>query len=301
MPSASTLSSTYCAVVPLVEGRLYALTLPYDLARGTSTHPAGTRGYSSLNCYLLKEGSRALLVDTGFPAQRDALFKLLDELLEPSTRLSVTALRAGEVDSLGNVVPLASRFDLESLYCLLPFQFVWNFDVRSNASRASDRPDARVPASVLLGGSEPKRFPLGEHDTRRLEWFKPWLQLLVQNWLYDEDTRTLFTSEVFGHACREHPTGPWVIDDVAQDSTSVAGLASFLRRSNRFWWLAGSDGRRIADWLDGVFQARAVERIAPAFGCIFEGYEVVQHQIDLLRQALISLSAEPSYAVREAG
>ncbi len=299
--SASTLSSTFGAVVPLVDGRLYALTLPYDLSRDTSTHPRGSSGYSTVNCYLLKEGSRQLLVDTGFPAQADALFAMLDDLLEPSSGLSVMPLRAGEVGSLGNVVPLASRYELDDLYCILPREFVWDMDVRSKASRAHDRADARQPRSILFGGSnllgaaKAKLFPLGADNTRRLEWFKPMLQLLIQMWLYDEDTRTIFTSEVFGHTSRESPSGPWTIEDPAEDPMTEDDLTDFLRASNRFWWLAGADGVRIAGWLRDVFDTRPVERIAPGFGCIFEGRAVVERQVDLLSRTLTRLSSEPRH------
>jgi hypothetical protein len=222
-------------VIPLVDGRLYALTLPYDLGRGTSTHPPGSSGYSTINCYLLKEGSRQLLVDTGFPAQADALFAMLDDLLDLSVGLSVMPLRAGEAGSLGNVVPLASRYEVEDLYCILPREYVWDMDVRSKASRARDRADARQPRSIvfggsnLLGASKSKLFALGADNTRSLEWLKPMLQLLIQTWLYDQDTRTIFTSEVFGHTSRDSPAGPWTIDDPAEDPTTERDLTDFLR------------------------------------------------------------------------
>jgi hypothetical protein len=40
-----------------------------------------------------------------------------------------------------------------------------------------------------------------------------------------------------------------------------------------------------------------VERIAPGFGCIFEGREVVEAQVDLLYRTLVRLSSEPRYSV----
>ena len=183
--SASTLASTYRAIVPLVDGQLYALTLPYDLRQRTSTHPVGSSGYSSVNCYLTRFGSDALLVDTGFPAQREALFAMLDGLLGPESHLALMPLRAGEVGSLGNVMSLCSRYAVDELYCMLPFGYVRDMDVRTLAERRGDRADAPEPTSVVLGGATPSVLAIGGAGEPRIEWFRPMLQLLIQVWAYD--------------------------------------------------------------------------------------------------------------------
>ena len=51
------------AVHTLVEGRLYALQNVFQLGGRVSAYPADAAGYSVSNCYLLKEGRHAMLLD----------------------------------------------------------------------------------------------------------------------------------------------------------------------------------------------------------------------------------------------
>ena len=243
--------------------------------------------------------SDALLVDTGFPAQREALFAMLDALLEPESHLALMPLRAGEVGSLGNVMPLCSRYAVNELYCMLPFGYVRDMDVRTLAERRGDRADAPEPTSVVLGGATPSVLAIGGTGEPRIEWFRPMLQLLSQVWAYDPGRGRSIRRRRLAHTSSAWPSGPWVIDEAARDPTTVEDLMGFLRHGNRSWWLPGADGRRIADWLREVFAARVVERIAPAFGCVLEGRTVVERQVGLMCEALERLAV--AGAVGEAG
>jgi hypothetical protein len=295
--SPSALASSAASVLPLVEDKLWALQLPYALTAPTSSHPPGTEGYCALDCYLLREGDEFLLVDTGFPAHREAVLTLLAELVAPSRKLKILLLRSREVGSLGNLNAIVARYDVTGVYSQLPWSNIRDLDVRTDAAREAERCPNREPRSVLLspGGL---RFPLGSGGRRQLEWFKPLIQLLVQSWLYDEETQTLFTAELFGHTSRPEPLGPWAISTTSEDETSEATLAAYLRGSNRFWWLAGADAGRLVAWLQGVFAAHVVERIAPGFGCVLRGRDVVDRQLQLLSEALLLLGAELPCASR---
>ena len=271
----------------LVADRLYALPLPFGLDRPRSMFPATAHGFGTANCYLLQEGARALLVDTGFPLFHKDVLRMLDTLLDAKTRLSVIVLRPAEVSALGNLFTILEERDVEVVHGSLAPAIVYSFDVRTLAER--NPAGLREHAYDQLAQSQ--TLELG--SSRQLEVFKPMLQLLNQLWIYDEETRTLFTSEYFGHAWRETAAGPWTVDDPAADPTTAESLAEFLRTGNRTWWLAGADGDTLAAWVGETFAARPVECIAPAFGAIFRGREVVEQQVELLQEALRLLAREP--------
>ena len=96
-------------VLELTPSRLYALPLVFGLDRARSMFPPAARGFGSANCYLLKEGDRALLIDTGFPAFRAEVLGLLDGMLEPSTELSTIVLRPAEISAVGTLFAILEQ------------------------------------------------------------------------------------------------------------------------------------------------------------------------------------------------
>jgi hypothetical protein len=269
----------------LVPERLWALPLPFALDRPRSMFPVRPGSFGTGNCYLLREGDRALLVDTGFPCFHDDVLGLLARVLAPSTVLSVIVLRPAEVSSLGNLFSVLEEYEVETLHAALAHDIVHSFDVRSLARR---NPGGLRPHGYRQL-TQSQTLALG--PGRPLEVFKPMLQLLNQLWIYDERTRTLFTSEYFGYTMRPGAAGPWTVTDTA-DAPAPDALAGFLRDGNRTWWLAGADGERLASWVAETFASRPVDCIAPAFGAIFRGREVVERQAELMQQALRGLARE---------
>lgn len=292
----SALTADPSAVVTLVDKRLYALPLPLRLGGRLSMFPHGAHGYSAVNCYLLVEGSDRLLVDTGFPAQREVLLALLGNLLQPRDELSVMSLRPGEPNSYGNLLPVARKYRVAKYYSMLPHQLLWAFDVGVGTDGGPELVAAGTSISELLPlRGAARSLPFG--GSRQLEWFRPLLHMILQTWLFDTGTGTLFTSEVFGHSSREAVTGPWVIRDPDEDAITPAGLADFLQATDRFWWLPGAETARLADWVSEVFERFEVERIAPGFGCVIEGSEMVARAVGTLVEALAVLGQRPnSYA-----
>ncbi len=276
--------------VEIVADRLCALPLAFPLDRPRSAFPPSARGFGTVNCYLLKEGDRALLVDTGFPPFRRDLLAMLDRL-DATTTLSVIVLRAAEASALGNLFTILEERDVDQLYGAIAPSIVYAFDSRTLAER--NPAGLRKHGYRQLGQSQTIELSPG----RRLEVFKPMLQLLNQLWIYDEETRTLFTSEYFGHVVRETAAGPWTVDDPDADPTTPESLAEFLRLGNRTWWLAGADGEALAAWVGETFATRTVECIAPSFGAILRGREVVERHVGLMQEALRLLAREPLQAV----
>ena len=104
---------------------------------------------------------------------------------------------------------------------------------------------------------------------------------------------------MFTHFWSDNPEGPWILtaDD---DNSSVDSVKSFLLNT-RYWWLAGADIDGLRKEVMDVFERYEIETIAPAYGSILQGRDLVQRQFSLLNDALISLDKTQSsseYVVR---
>lgn len=262
------------SIVPLVDGRLYALANPYSVEGLVTTHPRGSTGFAPMNVYVLIEGVDALLVDTGWTVSEKALARQLAEILPADVRLSILLTRPGEFNSISNVRSLAERFSLGGIYGLYPALSEW-VDIRPELT-----PFGSELRTGRLDQVEDRLCRLGDTihvgGLRPVTLLPPPLRLLPTCWLYDEATRTLFTSDSFTHAWCDAPDGPWLVDD---PGAFVGGddLYSYLVGS-RYWWLADADTAPIARELDQLFDAHEIDIIAPGFGCIFKGRDVVQAQ-----------------------
>jgi hypothetical protein len=285
-------------ILELAAGRLYALPCPYALDGRVSTHPDDARGYAAQQVYVLSEGDSALLVETGLTVHEQSLLARLDRILGPTARVGIFPLSLGEFRSVCNMRPIVERFDVHTLYG--PFE--------DGSDWVDFRPELVPPGEPVGGGqmaeldvvvisSRGGLVPIGEGRT--VQALDAPLRLLPTHWLYDEATRTLFTSDAFTHVWRPTEAGPWAVtaDD---DSTTLNGLIDYLVRT-RFWWLAGADVEPLSNGLADVFDAYEVEIIAPSYGCVLQGRGVVRRHYELLREALRVLSARSSVGLSIGG
>jgi len=275
------------ATAPVVEmetlaaPRLAVLRMPVPLDGRVTAVPADGAGESAFNTYLLTEGDDALLVDTGFPAYEQAMVSQLRPLVREGRRLSVFPLRLGEFDSSSNALAIASAFRVEKVY-----------GIQDNGLRwiSFGRP---LPAGLdyeKIGQTGTIR--LGRPPTRTVTVLAPLLRLLQTHWLFDEATGTLFTSDSFGYAKRAVAgAGPWVLRPGDADATTVAHVRRWML-SMRYWWLSGARTDALRADLAEIFERFAVRRIAPAYGCVLEGAEVVARHVDLVDRALAALGSE---------
>lgn len=133
---------------------------------------------------------------------------------------------------------------------------------------------------------------------RSVEVFIGPLRLLPVYWAYDERTCTLFTADAFTHVWRADASGRWVaVEDEAPPT--VEAVYEHMTRS-RYWWLAGAYTHPIREELAEVFATRDVATVAPSFGCILRGRDVVRRHHELLQDALELASRRPSIGI-EAG
>jgi len=125
---------------------------------------------------------------------------------------------------------------------------------------------------------------------REIDVMQAPIRLIATRWLYDRATRTLFSSDLFTHVWREAATGPWVVQDSEKncadnDPTSTGDIRSFMLNT-RYWWLEGAPTDAIRRGIDKVFDTCDVETIAPGYGCILRGRNVIERHYRMLDEFL---------------
>jgi hypothetical protein len=114
------------------------------------------------------------------------------------------------------------------------------------------------------------------------------IRLIATRWIYDEATKTLFTSDMWTHCWRERADDSWIIQDGDDDATGFAHVRSFLLNT-RYWWLEGVDTAKLRKGIDAILSKHDIETIAPGYGCILRGRKTVDKHIRLVDDVLASL------------
>jgi flavorubredoxin len=266
------------------DGALCALHLRYPLGEQVATH-ARADGYGVLNVYIMRQGSDALILDTGFSIHEREVIEGLESILGPHGSLSVFPLRLGEYDSVCNVVPILRRFPVDTVYAAQRGGTTW-LDFRPDQPMGDCFDSVRF--AYVRGSTE---IFLGDGQ-RKIVTLQPKFRLLTTHWLYDELSRTLFTSDVFSHVSASTPDGPWVINS-ANDGTTVDDIRAHLF-GTRYWWLQGARTAPLVKWVREIFDTYQVHRIAPAYGAVLDGAAVVSRHVDLLCDVLVAADAQPA-------
>jgi flavorubredoxin len=265
-------------VAPLADGRLYALQNPFALDGRVSSYPASARGFSVANSYLLVEPDAAMLIDTGFGKDEPVIRAQIESLIPPGLPLSLFPLRLNEFMSINNVETFAGHFNVETCYTSNIDAALW-FDFGAKAdgrdALASMNVTAVTRADVINLGA----------GGRAIDVMQAPIRLIATRWLYDRATRTLFSSDLFTHLWREAETGPWIVTEADNDPTSLADVRSFMLNT-RYWWLEGAPTDAIRRGIDKVFDSYDVETIAPGYGCILRGRNVVERHYRMLDEFL---------------
>jgi flavorubredoxin len=278
--------STVMAAPPLAlsPGSLYALGADVPLDGGLSWAPARPGRVQFVNAYLLLEGERGLLIDTGLALHEDVVLEQLAQIVPDGTTLTIFLTRA-EMDCLSNLGPIAGRFTVDGVMTggsMNPFDA---FDdvpcVGSSAAHFGIEQTDRGGLSMVRTSN----LDLG--PDRTVVVITPVFRLLSTFWLFDAKTGTLFTSDMFGHT----DSGPGHERAVAsrdQDESTLESVARHL--FSKFWWLADAETGRLRSDLDAIFEEFQPDAIAPTHGRILAGREVVSRH----REMLDTILADPA-------
>jgi flavorubredoxin len=263
-------------IATLAEGQLYVLQHQFPLDGRVSAYPASARGFSVANSYLLKQPDGALLIDTGFGKDEPAIRAEIESLIAPGSPLSLFPLRLNEFMSINNVATFAGHFNVDQCYTSNTDAALW-FDFGTDNSR-------RILDSMkVVAVTRADTIQIGKQG-RAMDVMQAPIRLIATRWLYDRDTKTLFSSDLFTHVWRDRPEGPWIVTEV-DDATTPSELRSFMLNT-RYWWLEGAPTDSIRRGIDAVFDKYDIETIAPGYGCILRGRNLVARHYKMLDEFL---------------
>jgi flavorubredoxin len=265
-------------IAELAEGKLYALQHPYALDGRVSFYPASARGFSVANSYLLKQPDAAMLIDTGFGKDEPAIRAEIESLIAPGSPLSMFPLRLNEFMSINNVESFAGHFNVETCYTSNIDAALW-FDFGAKAEGRDILKSMKVTAV-----SRADTIELGKAG-RSIDVMNAPIRLIATRWLYDHATKTLFSSDLFTHLWRDRESGPWIVTEADNDSTVPSDVRSFMLNT-RYWWLEGAPTDSIRRGIGAIFDKYDIETIAPGYGCILSGRNVVERHYKMLDEFL---------------
>ena len=260
--------------IELVGDRLYVVgaTIPLD-GRASFAPPVGG-AFLPVNCYVIVEGDEKLIVDTGIAAVRDELLEQLATLIAPGTPVSVFLTRA-EFDTVGNLGPIAETYPVKALHT----GGVTNpFDAFDMVRFAGVKP-LTIPAQV---DRKPLRDALEFAPGRVIDMVPPAIRMITTYWAFDRATKTLFTSDAFSHVHGDDEGGAVVVDSLEPIDTDVVAAAAYAK----FWFLPETHPGLIARELASVFEEFEPEIVAPAYGGVLQGRQVVQQHYEAMLAVL---------------
>jgi hypothetical protein len=265
-------------IASLADDQLYALQNPFALDGRVSSYPASARGFSVANCYLLAQPDGAMLIDTGFGKDEPAIRAQIASLIAPGLPFSMFPLRLNEFMSINNVESFAAHFNVETCYTSNPDAALWfDFGAREDGRSLLDS----MSVTAVTRADTIRLGKLG----REIDVMQAPIRLIATRWLYDRATRTLFSSDLFTHLWRETATGPWIVTDADNDPTATRDIRSFMLNT-RYWWLEGAPTDSIRRGIGEVFDKYDVETIAPGYGCVLRGRNVVARHYAMLDEFL---------------
>ena len=268
-------------IAALAQGKLYALQNPFALDGRVSSYPGSARGYSVANSYLLTQSDAAMLIDTGFGKDEPVIRAQIESLIAPGLPLSLFPLRLNEFMSINNVETFAGHFNVETCYTSNVDAALWfDFGAREDGRSLLD-------SMSVTAVTRADTIRLGKVG-REIDVMQAPIRLIATRWLYDRATRTLFSSDLFTHLWRETATGPWIVTDADNDPTATRDIRSFMLNT-RYWWLEGAPTDSIRRGIGEVFDKYDVETIAPGYGCILRGRNVVARHYRMLDEILKGL------------
>ena len=265
-------------IASLANDVLYALQNPFALDGRVSSYPASARGFSVANSYLLTQPDAAMLIDTGFGKDEPVIRAQIESLIAPGLPLSMFPLRLNEFMSINNVESFAGHFNVETCYASNIDAALW-FDFGAKAEGRDILKSMKVTAVTRADTIE-----LGKTG-RAIDVMQAPIRLIATRWLYDRATRTLFSSDMFTHVWRDSQNGPWIVTEADNDSTSPRDVRSFMLNT-RYWWLEGAPTDSIRRGIGNIFDKYDIETIAPGYGCVLRGRNVIERHYRMLDEFL---------------
>ena len=267
-------------IVELEKDKLFLLQNIVELDGRLIAFPPNQTGFAPLNSYIIKEDTGALMIDTGYLYHQDSILYQLSKVITPDLPLSVLPSRVNEFMSVGNAKAISQQFNVIDYYLAQPDAPDW-FDFTDSER---DLELKVIPTHVIGKQIE---CEIGYKTGRFIEIMSAPLRLINTAWVYDKLSKTLFTSDMFTYALSDNKDGPWILqeDDLRCESQFIK---SFMLNT-RYWWLEGAKTRSLRENIRRVFNEYDITTIAPGYGKIFRGRELVAKQFSKLDTILAEL------------
>ena len=206
-------------------------------------------------------------------------------------------MRINEFMSVSNAVAIAKRFNVVQCYSPVPDIEDW---IEFETLRGEERnPILKTTILGSLSGTGAPRVELG--PGRFVDVMNAPIRLINTTWIYDETTKTLFSSDMFSHLWGDREDGPWLLGgNEDDDATDFAFVRSFLLNT-RYWWIEGANLSPIRKAVADVYDRFDIETIAPGYGTIVSGRRHVDKQFEVLDDVLEQLdrtNVAPAYVPR---
>lgn len=276
------------SVTTLVDGSLFAIGGSISLDRDLSWGDGRRHGWLPVQCYAFRSGKTLVLVDTGMAVHEADIRAGLATLGKGCSERRLAVTRR-EYDSMLNMPWIIREFGVETVHFggdISPLDF---FDAIDEANAEAQ---VRAFADVTLDWVRPGSFI--DAGKFRIDVLRPSIRVLATHWLYEVETRTLFSSDFLGFIPTDRPTGP-VAAPLTADNCSVALIKDHI--AAKFDWLRGANSAPIVKELEAVMADRPVERICPSYGCMIEGRRDVEAIWEMAIEATRRLCAEPRRSV----
>ncbi len=284
---------SFSAITELAKDKIYALHNTFELDGHVSAYPQSARGYAASNCYLLKEDDGAILLDTGYAAHEASILDQLGTLLTPEAPLSIFPLRLNEFMSVCNVMAIARNFNVVECFSPVPDIECW-IEFETVDREAADHPNIKT---TLLERGDYSRISVGKHHP--IDALNAPIRLISTRWIYDPESKTLFSSDMFTHVWHDFEEGPWVLDGL--DNITDEGFVRSFLLNTRYWWIEGATIDTARRNVAKVFETYDIETLAPGYGTILRGRDQVERQFTVLDNVLRELDRskiKPQYIPR---
>jgi hypothetical protein len=257
----------------VVAGHLHRLGGYIELDGRVSWAPSCPGQYQPVNCYVISRDDQNYLIDTGVAGHRAAVVDQITGLL-PRGRPLTCFLTRTEYQCVGNLGAVYKARGMDELVSGGRNPFAAYEDV------ARDLKDS-VKRKVLEIGRK-KAEPMDASGD--LLVIPPLIRVLNTNWIYDRRLKTLFSSDWFGHTSVADPAEGAVIDSLENDSTTYESAKEHILC--RYFWLPQATTRPLSTWLEQIFTDYDIEIIAPTFGCVLKGKDVVGNHYEIVMDLL---------------
>jgi flavorubredoxin len=231
--------------------------------------PQDARGFEPYNEYIVLSDDRALLIDTGVALHEDSVLASLREVI--GSRELVVFITRIELDCLGN---LGRIFDLFPRVQVTTSNIV---PLLKLVHIADTTPPPLPPVRLPIGST------LAQFGFPRLRIYEALIRTLGATWLWDENTGTLFTTDIF---CTDmlSSADQAVLRRDSADLQSPDAVRNFVLR--KFDWLESADSKKLLPPWETFFSQVHPAALAPIHGRVQVGRDLVSQVVGTYRKAI---------------